>query len=277
MPSLKQSYEQVCPEVYRKTQLDILELKSKLPADTVGEIIDEVLARVKAIGTTNTYLLDHPPQRVVDKLCYALISTENDEAAQFIEGKRQDGASLEAIYLAYLREAARTLGDWWTDDHVSFVEVSIGTSRIYSIMRSLGYLFVPDKPVAVKSAVFATVPGETHILGVRMAADLLGKEGWEIDLHVSLSHDDLLEAISQSHCRVIGLSAAGVHASAALARLVIALRISNPGARIFLSGQITREAPDLVPLMGLDGVASDVETALALMNRFWAETSTAKL
>ncbi|MDW3223024.1 MAG: cobalamin B12-binding domain-containing protein [Paracoccaceae bacterium] len=256
-----------------RTQTDVLELKSKLPKDAVGVIIDEVLTRVRAIGSTSSYDIDHPPQRVVDNLCYALISPEADEGAEFIDELRQDGATLEAIYLAYLAEAARTLGDWWNEDHVTFVEVSIGTSRIYSIMRSLSYLFVPNRPVVKKSAVFASVPEETHIVGVRMAADLLGKEGWEIDLQVGLTHDELVETISQSACRVIGLSAGGGHTASNLARLVIALRIRMPAALIFVSGQISQEAPDLVGLMGVDGVASDIDTALALMNRFWAQTS----
>lgn len=273
MPLIKQSFEQFSPEAYLKTQTDVLELKSKLPKDAVGVIIDEVLNRVKMIGSTDTYDIDHPPQRIVDNLCYALISSETDEAAKFIEELRQDGASLEAIYLAYLAEAARTLGEWWIDDHVTFVEVSIGSSRIYSIMRSLSYLFVPNRPVIKKSAVFGSVPDETHFVGVRMAADLLGKEGWDIDLHVGLSHAGLVDRISQSDCRIIGLSAGGSHSASALARLVIALRISNPGALIFVSGQISYEAPDLVALMGVDGVASNIDTALAMMNRFWAETA----
>ncbi|WP_187431123.1 hypothetical protein ROLI_035160 [Roseobacter fucihabitans] len=273
MPSLKRDFEQFSPEIYLKTQTNVLELKSKLPEDVVGAIIDEVLNRVKVIGSTNSYNLDHPPQRVVDTLCYALISPEPGEGAAFIDGLREDGASLDAIYLAYLAEAARTLGDWWDEDHVSFVEVSIGSSRIYSIMRSLSYLFVPNKPVLKKSAVFACVPDETHIVGVRMAADLLGKEGWDIDLHVGLSHHDLVREISASGCRVIGLSAGGSHSAAGLARLIIALRVSNPGARIFLSGQIIRDAPELVALMDVDGVVEDIDAALHLMNRYWAETS----
>lgn len=273
MPSLKQSFEQIPPEVYLKTQTDVLQLKSRLPADTVGTIVNEVLSRVKGIASRDSYPIDSPPQHVVDKLCYALISSEADEGTQFVENLRDDGASLEAIYLAYLAEAARTLGEWWQEDHVSFVEVSIASSRIYSIMRSMSYLFVSNKPVTKKSAIFASVPEETHIVGVRMAADLLGQKGWDIELLVGLSHAALLDRISASDCRIIGLSASGLHSASTLARLVVGLRLCNPEARMFVSGQIVHEAPDLVALMGVDAIATTVDEALGVMGEFWTETS----
>jgi methylmalonyl-CoA mutase cobalamin-binding subunit len=102
-----------------------------------------------------------------------------------------------------------------------------------------------------------------------MAADLFGKEGWEIDLLIGKDHSDLVSAISQSGSRIIGLSAAGAHATAALARAMVALRLSNPAAAIFLSGQIVQEAPEEVQLMGFDGILTDMPTAQATMDEFW--------
>ncbi|MFK7762246.1 MAG: B12-binding domain-containing protein [Roseobacter sp.] len=256
-------------DLFRRSSHDVLQLKSRLKRAEVDTIVREVLDRVKAHGQRNTYSLDHPTAAAIKDLCHALMSEDAQEGARFIRNVQDDGASLEAIYLAYLAEAATTLGEWWEDDYVTFTEVSIATSRIYGIMRGLSYMFVPDRLVEVKSAVFALVPGETHSLGVRMAGDLFGKEGWDINLMIGKNHNDLVADIATSPYPIIGLSAAGRHSAPALAKLVIALRISNPSAAIVVSGNITHNSRDVLDLMGLDGIVNEVPEALDLIEALW--------
>lgn len=262
-----------CFTTYHKTHENVLKLKSYLPEKAVDGIVQEVLSRVKSQQLVNSDSINTPSATRVNRLAYALIGDDPEESMTFIDDVRAEGATLDAVYLMYLQEAARVLGEWWEEDHVSFVEVMVGTSRIYSIVRSLSYLFVPDRPVEVKSAVFASVPGETHMLGVRMASDLLGQSGWNIDLKVGLPHDDLVREIQRSESNIIGLSAGGEHAGVALARLVMALRLSNPAAAIFVSGQITQEAQHLLEVMDIDGIVESVEEAEVLMEHLWREKS----
>lgn len=258
---------------YSQLQSDVLHLKSRLPQTDVGHIVSEVLTRVTDLKKVNGDRINLPIRQKVENLCYALISTDMYEGANFIRDIQEDGASLEAIYLNYLAEAAGVLGEWWDEDHVTFHEVTIGSSRIYAIMRDLSYLFVPDSLVEVKSAIFATVPDETHLLGVQMAADLFGTEGWNIDVLTGLSHDALVQQITQSPCHILGLSAGGAHSAGALARLMVAVRLARPDIRVFLSGQIVQAAPDLVAVMDLDGAAGDIEDAKRILQDIWAELS----
>lgn len=259
-------------DFYLNSHSNALRLKQQLPEDALDGIVLEVLNRVRSHRFAHLTTVDTPSRLKIERLCYALISEDPAEGARFITDAQEEGASLEAIYLNYLAEASRMLGEWWDDDHVSFAEVMIGTSRVYSIIRSLSHLFIPDHLVDAKSAVFASVPEETHTLGIRMAADLFNKQGWDIRLLIGKSHEQLLDEVSEQPGRIIGLSAGGRHAAAPLTRLIMALRLNTPGAAIFLSGQITRAAPDLVELMDLDGVATDVETARKLMDRLWDQS-----
>ncbi|MCV3272673.1 cobalamin B12-binding domain-containing protein [Roseobacter sinensis] len=258
---------------YDQVQSDVLQLKARLPQEAVGDIVREVLTRVTAERRTNRDPVNQPSRRKVESLCYALISDDPGEGAAFVQEVKDDGAALESIYLNYLAEAAAILGEWWDDDHVSFHEVTIASSRIYAILREYSYLFVPHHPVEVKSAIFATVPGEIHTLGVHMAADLFGQDGWNVDVLTGRSHEELMADITASPCRILGLSAGGVHSAAALARLVMALRVSRPDLRIVLSGQITRVAADLVAMMGLDGVAADMPEAQRTLEDLWSDLS----
>lgn len=274
MPVLQDVPLSAVLDLYQKSEMRVRTLNSKLPESDVEGIIQEVLTRVQAHTLRNNASVDAPPRQKVENLCYALISDDDQEGQRFIESVYEDGASPEAIYLNYLAEAAVILGEWWVSDDASFSEVSVGTSRIYAIMRGMSYLFVPNKMVEVKSAVFASIPGETHNLGIRMAADLFGQEGWNINMIIGESHDDLIAEIANSRCPIIGLSAAGTHSAVALARLVVALRISNPWAAIVLSGQITTEDQDVVSALDVDGVVTDVPSAITLFNQLWEKSTT---
>ncbi|WP_300056003.1 cobalamin-dependent protein [uncultured Roseobacter sp.] len=274
MPEPDGSPEPQVSERYTQVQSDVLKLKAQLPEEAVSDIVREVLHRVAAERPTNRDPVNQPSRRKVESLCYALISDDPDEGAAFIHDARDDGAALDAIYLNYLAEAAVILGEWWDADHVSFHEVTIASSRIYAILREYSYLFVPRHPVEVKSAIFATVPGEIHTLGVRMAADLFGEEGWNVVVKTGRSHEALMAEITADPCRILGLSAGGAHSAPALARLVMALRVSRPDLRIFLSGQITQVASDLVEMMELDGATSDIDEARLILQRLWSGLDT---
>lgn len=229
----------------------------------------EVLRRIEARGVKTRTSIADPSAEDIDNLCYALISDDDQEGTNFIEALRADGASLETLYLSYLAAAARTLGKWWNEDDASFAEVALGTSRIYGIIRGLSHILTTGNPSEFRTAVFASAPGETHTFGVRMAADLFRKEGWEIDLKVGLHHNQLVDEIESANPKVIGISCAGAHAIDALAHLVVALRITCPGSAIVLSGQIVNEAREMIDLMGADAVVTSVPEAKSIMSGLW--------
>ncbi len=240
-------------ERYALVQSRLRALKGRLPESSVRNLAREVIRRLAF--DIEVAAPEPPTESLISLLCNALMSSDDEEGADFIAVLRSDGASLETIYLDYLASAARMLGDWWEDNRVTFVEVTLATSRMYAIMRALGRELPRSDLLRRKSAVFATVPGEAHVLGVKMAADLFRKDGWDIDLKIGKTHDELVEEIGRSDMVIIGLSASSERTLEALGRLVIALRIRNPGLSIFVSGSIVEDHEDLVALMDVDGWA----------------------
>ncbi|MBY4894109.1 cobalamin B12-binding domain-containing protein [Rhodobacteraceae bacterium N5(2021)] len=252
---------------YLQSQLGLRTLKARLPESSVEILAREVIRRMAA------HVPDLPAESADDEdleaLCNALLSEDDHAGARFIQDLRTDGTSVQEVYLLYLARSARMLGDWWNDSRISFTDVALGTSRMYAIMRALRYQFNGPQTESKRCAVFASVPGETHVLGVRMAADLFRKKGWEIDLKIDKSHDQLVDELSQSDATVVGLSAGGEKSIEPLSKLIIALRISNPKLFIFVSGNIVDEARDAVDLMDADGVMTDVEEAMRIMSSVW--------
>lgn len=253
-------------DVYEQTYSEIRDLKARLPQDVVQLLAREVLVRLSVHFDD----ADHITPAQVEELALALISNDPAAAAALVTKERATGKSLKTLYLSYLGAAAKKLGVWWEMDKVDFTQVVTGTGRIYAIMRGLKAAF-DEEPLMVtaKSAFFASVPGETHVIGIKMAADLIRRDGWEIDLEVGQEHDALLNQILTSNQRIVGLSGSGVHTLPALAKLVVAIRLAAPKVLIMVSGPIVDEAPDEVRLMGVDGMASDYDSALLVIEDLW--------
>jgi len=255
-----------------KTASGIKSLKSRLPEDTARTLANEVLYRVThrfMSKMERTEQLELPSDTEINTLASALVASDLNAGKTFVVNLYDAGVKVDDIYLAYLAEAARKLGDWWDEDRLSFVEVTMGTSRIYSVLRMLDKLSGHKPNLEDKSAIFATVPGDTHTLGITMACDIFQRQGWDIELLVGLGHDELIARIDKTDKVIIGVSAGGEHSVAALAKLILAIRIHRPEVLILLSGAIVAEAENILASIEPDAIAQDIDNAMTIMEEFW--------
>lgn len=259
--------------LYHRAISEIGTLREKLPEDAFADLAREVIRRLSAHGGAETESVAFPTDSKIDELAAALIATEPDAGIAFVDRIRAKGASVETVYLAYLAQAARTLGVWWEEDKISFPDVTLATGHIYAIMRGLRPLFRPNEIVRQHpSALFTAVPGENHLLGLSMAADFYRKHGWDISLKRGMDHDDIVHYAATSGHQLIGLSAAGEHAIVPLAKLMIALRISAPNATIMVSGAILNTSYDSVEALGADILPLTMDAALEQSRSFWEQS-----
>ena len=253
---------------YESASAGLIALKAALPRDAVvsmaRDVLDQLASRVADPATRS---------ETVIRLSHALISEDPRAAADEIEAQYKADVTVEALLLGYLSPAARQLGEWWEADEISFADVTVGTGRIYGIMRTLNRQLPRPEMPQHKAALVAPVPGETHLLGARMATDLLRDQGWTIDLELDNDHDTLLERIERSGHLVIGLSAAGEHAMPNLARLALALQVRLPRVVIFVGGNIVAEAKDQIALIGVDAMSQNYAEAATLLDALWERAS----
>ncbi len=257
-------------DLYEKSVTDTKTLKARLPVSAVESLAREVLSRLpQQFGSQPSLGLSFTPD-MINELATALISEDNKAAGRLVSAQQDAGHSEKSIYLVYLAEAARLLGKWWEADTVDFAQVTIGTARIYAILRVLAPLMRRNTTTTSgKSSFLCSVPGETHTLGVKMASDLLRADGWTIDLAIGETHEQLIERIAEAQPVIIGLSAAGEHAMPGLAKLVMAVRICTPDASIFVGGHIVDSYADLIQLSGVDAMAVDYDESRAALQRLW--------
>lgn len=242
-------------------------LASKMPPDALEEFAREVVARLSTNLVSGDVAATLPPAEKIDQLCDALVAPDPDAGALLIAQIQNGGVSNSDIYLLYLAAAARRLGDRWDSDELSFTKVMIGTNRILAIMRGHRNAFRTEGSVRDRRAIFASVPGEEHVVGVSMAADLFAKEGWTVELLVGRPHDEVVDGVGRSEALVVGLSGHGERSLPALVRLIQAIQISRPAVRILVSGNIVEVAGDSIALAGADAIVTDIPTALSELKR----------
>ena len=126
--------------VYEQSYQEIRTLNQVLPEDTIVSLAREVLRHVAERARTVQITPTATMAQRVEKLAQALISDDADAGASMIRNVQAAGTSLDDVYLLHLAEAARKLGVWWETDRISLVDVTIGTGRIYAIMRWCNFL-----------------------------------------------------------------------------------------------------------------------------------------
>lgn len=254
-------------ETYRDATDRLRRLKARLSENAVQVIAREVLTRVSSRRPANTHI---PSIQELDRLTRALIGRDDQAGAVMVGELRESGMSVEEIYINHLSTVAAHLGELWNEDRISFMDVTLATSRIFGIMRAIGTQLSVRPALDQPSAIFAMVPGDEHTLGIKMATDLFRSEGWDITLLQSMDHDQLVERIDRADQVIIALSAGSETSLPALARLVVALRIHRPEVIIVLSGHIVDLPEDILATVAPDAIVHDVSEARDVLNGFLA-------
>jgi methanogenic corrinoid protein MtbC1 len=248
-----------------------------LPPAALRLLAREVILRVGRASDAVTAIGDHagnrPGRAEVESLCDALLSLDAEAGAGMVRAARQGGMPAETLYHHYIAQAVRRLGERWERDEATAAQVILGAGRVYAILRDLRAVFLAEHLVAPPGAeaVFATVPGEVHGLGVTIAADTMRLRGWDITLRVGLGHDALVEEIARLRPTMVGLSASLPSHTLPTARLIVALRMRCPHVWIMLAGGLVAQDPGIADIVDADVGITDIEVGAARLDQHLAE------
>lgn len=242
---------------------------AQLPEAALRTLAREVILRVSRAAEEPMAQLMGPRAGAAEiaALCDALMSAEDAQAAGMVRAARLAGMPAAVIYHVYLAGAARMLGDRWDRDEATVPQVIIGAGRVYGILRELREAFLAERLTAPPGAeaVFASVPGEVHGIGITIAADTMRQKGWDITLRLGLGHADLVEEIADLSPTIVGLSSSLSSSTFAIARLIVALRVRCPQVWILLGGNIVTDDPEIGAIVDADAAAADIEAGAELM------------
>ena len=251
-------------EVFSRTASLFATKRDAFDPDAVEDLASDIMRRLASARHRGPALAE--PQVSDDSIasfCDALIQPTPDAALRFIADRRTEGVTRHDVYLGYIVAAARSLGRGWDENRFSILDVTYGTGHLYALMRALREEPPVGNPAfdGRRCALFATVPGEDHGIGITVAADMFREEGWEIDLRTGTDHDRLMAHVEDTQPPVIGLSLSTEQRLGALVRLVVAMRIAMPSAIIGVAPAESVDADRLHALVDIDLVFDDVPSA----------------
>lgn len=264
------SLPSVDTEIYQRSVEVFRNKRNLLPAQHLEDLAAEVVRRLMSLRKgQDTFVDEDSDSQQLSGFCDALLHTAPESALEFVATLRAQGVTRQHLRFGLIAGAARLLGERWDRDEVSFMDVTVATGHLYAVMRAVSVDPDPNRaPIRPeRRAFFASVPGETHTLGVALAADAFRDAGWVIDLKLAEDHDHLVQHADLCRPLVIGLSLSTKARLPELIRLVLALRIVTPSAIIGVAPALDMSDDEILHLVDADIIFRHAGRALADLER----------
>lgn len=145
---------------------------------------------------------------VYDDLYDAALSPTPKDAIQAVKDALAKGISADDISDLYVPELARRLGEAWCVDQLSFALVTIGASRLQTMLRALGPSWSgdngssPDAP----SLLLVVLQDVHHTLGAIVLGGQLRRKGYSVKLLLGGKPLDIAENIARTRYKAVFIS-----------------------------------------------------------------------
>jgi hypothetical protein len=169
-------------------------------------VLVEALVLPKLVSkhaTTRRFL--PPVSPVAARLSRLLLADDGRPAAKILRRLYAAAGSLGPLCATVIEPAARSLGDLWLADDCSHLDMTMALCRLQAIVRQLN---VAASPVGLGLPVVlvAPQPGEGHLLGAQLDAELLWQAGWDTHREFPATDLDLQALVSETWFDVLDLS-----------------------------------------------------------------------
>lgn len=203
---------------------------------------------------------------LIDRYLKALFDGESGAAAEIV----QEALLLcgcDRLYKDFFVPALSAVGDLWCLGEINIAQEHLATESMLSHLEQLRRAIRPKQSLSIR-AVIASVEGDLHAIGARIASDLFYFDGWQVSfLGASTPTGDLVEFVRDRRSEVVGLSAT-LEASQAVAENAARLLKALPHQPLVIGGgqafKGARAADSAVDLLALEATEAVAETRAAL-------------
>ncbi len=204
----------------------------------------------------------------VDDFARAAIGEDTGLLIARVDRAMLGGATLQEIYLELLAGAARRLGDMWRHDECSFVDVTIGLSKLHLIVQE--FMDTCDQAAPrigqARGALFATPPAEDHSFGLVLVEDAFRRAGWRTASAPGGAIPEIAGMAQAGWFDVFGLGLSCERHLEQAVRLVREVRRQsrNRDIKVLVGGRVFAEQPDLAAEVGADLTALRADEAVRI-------------
>ena len=202
-------------------------------------------------------------KQIKARVCDPTSSVAADAAFTLIA----DSALTTQGRLEVLEAVARAIGDDWTDDATSFLDVTIAMGRLQCVMRRICQLESAGRPEKACGRCLLLVPTqEHHTFGVCILEEILRAIGWETELLRFESIDFLEKRLDKAQIDIVCFSWTNAALASIAGDCVKAVeRIPAPQRPAIISGgHAAGQNPAWLVRLGVDYVCDSIHVALQI-------------
>ena len=246
-----------------------------MPDDRHDAVASQVLSVVaKRLPAASRHL--HEPH--VESLCAAV--TRSDREVALVVSHLMQTQRIPAVAMVdlYIPEVARRLGAQWCEDTRSFVEVTIGLSRLQGLVREMGQTWraAPQGPHHNPTVALIVPQDEHHTLAAMVVTSQYRRMGVSVRLVLGRSDCEVAEQLDRSPVDMIGISVSGTDRLESTRNLIKMLRIRiSPVPPIVVGGPLHDFGHQTKIHTGADHFSSDPAEALRLCGLILSDTASA--
>ncbi len=131
----------------------------------------------------------------------------SDVAIEVVDEAFDASADIATIHSHVIGPAMKRIGDLWEQNAISVDDEHLATEISHKVAARLFWRSMNGAPQSGKRVVMAAVQGEQHVLGLRMAADVLELAGYDVAyLGANLPLNSLIHACRTHEPHVLGLT-----------------------------------------------------------------------
>jgi MerR family transcriptional regulator, light-induced transcriptional regulator len=182
-----------------------------------------------------------PAEEIHDRFLAALLAADDVDAVDAVREALGEGMDGYAVIDDVLTPALYEVGRRWELDQVSIADEHLATAIAHRALVVVYPVLVAAEPRSRERVLMAGAEGEEHVLGLRIAADVLEGSGFDVKFAGgALPVETLLQAIERHRPRIVGLSATFALDRGALREAVATLRSDAPVVGILLGGVVSK-------------------------------------
>lgn len=239
--------------------------QSRTPGRDVSGVTYFASQVVSLLADRNARIVPELRESLVDSLIRASVSGSKDAFGELLVDLRRVKISLAALADLYIPAAATKMGDAWLADEMSWLDVSIGTGRLQSLLREIGNAWAADQAGDTgQGTVLLIVPDqEQHTLGPMVAMGQMRRYGVSVCLRIAPNHNELRSLMGARMFDGVMISIATQNKLPAVARTVTFLKsVAVVPTPIVVGGAVMSTVEDLVSCTGADHASNDIGSAL---------------
>ncbi|KPP92132.1 MAG: B12-dependent PpsR anti-repressor AppaA [Rhodobacteraceae bacterium HLUCCA08] len=196
-----------------------------------------------------------------------LLGGDRDACKLTIRTMTDAGVPIDDIADLYIPDLAHQLGEDWCEDRLSFAEVTIGTSKLQTLLREISSDWAADKIGTPDLGAALVIVGaeENHTLGAQVLAARLRRRGMSVRVQLSATAGDVATTVERADFDMVMISVSRRENLEMAQKFVEIVRnLAKRPPPIVVGGALEVSTRDITDRTGADFATSDIDEALTL-------------